>query len=366
VLTLLVPTKNRPELVERVLRYYAETGYRHWLFIGDSSDPAAAERTSMVVTSFQSQLKVVYHPCPGLDPNECLEALSQLLTTPYTAFLGDDDFLCTQALTRCIDFLESHPAYGAAHGEGLILQVEGGTPYGAIGSVGFYPQPRIESESGSTRLIEYLTRTPALLLTSVHRTSIWKAMFHGVTLRREAKLHAGSGYRGELSASCIAVIRGKVKEVEGLSLVRQTHDRHYHWNHIFDRLTSPNWWTDLQFFQGRLIEELTQQDGLNTQQAQLVVRQGLWAYFAKDVIDAWQLERRDGHTAASVRRRQWVTSLRQWAKRISVVKVSYDRCRRVVQRYVNPYSLPALLRPSSPHYANFLPIYKVISESIPR
>ncbi|MBI3083503.1 MAG: hypothetical protein HYY90_03985 [Candidatus Omnitrophica bacterium] len=44
MITLCVPTYNRPAFIERLLRYYAATSSRHWIFIGASSDPNDAKR----------------------------------------------------------------------------------------------------------------------------------------------------------------------------------------------------------------------------------------------------------------------------------------------------------------------------------
>lgn len=287
MITLCVPTCNRPAFVERLLRYYAATGSRHGILIGDSSDTADAARTQRAVASWEGRLQVRYEACPGLSSCEALEQLSRLITTPYGAFLGDDDFLCPTTLDRCAAFLDTHTEYGAAHGRAILFQLETAGPHGAMGTVSAYPLATLEAETGAGRLKEFFTVGLSALLNAVHRTPTWREMFRGVSSMKGVSNR--NLFKDELMATCVSVIRGKVKALDGLYLMRQAYDT-YHWPHVYDWITDPEWFPSYQVFQHRLIEELLREDRLSAEHARVVIRDVCWPYLAQVVTETWRNE----------------------------------------------------------------------------
>ncbi len=350
MITVCVPTFNRPAFIERLLRYYAATGYRHWIFIGDSSQAEDAARTRRAVESWEGQLQVRYEACPGLSSCAALEYLSRFITTPYCAFLGDDDFLCPTTLDRCAEFLDANPDYSAAHGRAILFQIETAGPYGAMGTVGSYPLATLEADTGAGRLKEFFTVSLYALLNAVHRTPTWRDMFRGVGSMKGVKNR--NLFKDELMATCVSVIRGKVKELDGFYLMRQAHDT-YHWPHIYEWLMDSEWSPSYQIFHERLADELIRQDGLRMEEARAVIRDVFWPYLAAQVIETRKTE--------TARVRPGRSSLRRFARRLPAARQAWRALRAVVQRARDPWSLPALLDPTSPHHADFLPIYQLVT-----
>lgn len=349
--TLCIPTKDRSEFLERLLRYYVRTGYRHWIFIGDSSQPQHMERNRRMVAGFSRQLQIVHREYPGESSCGCLEQLSHSITTPYCAFVADDDFLCTAGIERCMASLEEHPECSAVHGKGLMLQTEGGRPYGVIGNVRRYPQAVLTGDTGAERLKEFFTVSLAALLYSVHRTTIWRDMFQGLsTLTGVSNQNI---FKDELIPTCVSVVRGKVREVDGLYLVRQAHDAIYRQPHAYDWLTNPEWFPSYRFFRDRLSDELIHQDDLSAEQARAAFKNGFWPYLAQVVSSARSRDMAKGAPAPS--------RLRDAAKRIPGVRSGWRSVRRMIQQVRDECSLPALLRPSSAYHADFMPLYCVIT-----
>lgn len=351
MISLCVPTKNRPDFLSRLLHYYAATHYQHWVCIGDSSDPEHVERNQQTVASLNSVLKIDYQLCPGLSSCAALEHVSRHLSTPYSALVCDDDFICPDGIEQCVAFLKEHPEYGAAHGKGLMLMTEQGAPYGAIGTVKSFPQPILGADTGSERLRAYLTLTPPALLYSVHRTEIWQAMFRGLSLLKG--VNNRNMFKDELVASCVSVIRGKVKELDGLYLIRQPHvEDSPRFPHVYDWITDPEWFPSYQIFHDRVIEELTRQDGITMEQARVVLKQTFWPFLAHEFISAWMKQQ------VKVR---GPSRLRHWLKRVPGLKAGWRGLRSNTERWRNALSLPALLQPSSPYHADFMPIYQIIT-----
>lgn len=354
--TLCIPTKDRPVFLERLLRYYVRTGYRGWIFIGDSSEPAQVEQNRRTVAGLSRHLQIVHQEYPGLSTGACLEQLSRLITTPYCACIADDDFISTPGLKRCAAFLEQHPECSAAHGKGIMLQVEGGAPYGAIGSLFAYPQAVVQADTGAERLREFFTKSLAVALFSVHRTAAWREMFQGVAELQGVM--AQNLFKDELIPTCISVVRGKIQEIDGLYLVRQAHDAMYRQPHVHDWLTSPHWFPSYRVFHDRVVAVLMHQDGLSVEQAHAALKAGFWPYLAYAVLSTWRKE------PTRARDRRALSWLRSAATRIPGMRSAWRGLRTVIPRYRNAWSLPALLRPSSASHADFMPLYRVIT-SVP-
>lgn len=354
MITLCVPTYNRPAFIERLLRYYAATSSRHWIFIGDSSDPNDAKRTQRAVASWGGRLQVRYEACAGLSSCAALEHVSRLIMTPYCAFLGDDDFLCTNGIEQCLEFLERHPSYGAAHGKGLLFQTETGAAYGPIGMVRPYPQVVLNADSAAGRLRDVLTARVGGLLYSVHRTHTWRAMFAGIG--RLSGTTNTNIFKDELIAVCLSAIRNTVQELDCLYLIRHTHEAIYKYPTIYDWVTDPMWFPSFQAFRDRLVTELMEQDRLHEPDAQAVFKDVFWSFLAHVLMNGWQRSRQPARVKP-------VSRLQVLAKRVPGLQRGWQKVLAIRQRWQDELSLPALLHPSSPYHDDFMPIYEAVTHA---
>jgi len=352
MITLCIPTKDRPAFLARLLRYYARARFPHAICISDSSELEQAAENQRTVASLAGQLTLDYQFCPGLSSNAAAEQLSRRVATPYCALGADDDFLCPRGIDRCIAFLEDHSGYSAAHGVGLLLQVEGDQPYGSVGTVRRYPQAVLSAETGAARLKEFFTVSLKSLIFSVHRTETWQAMFRGLSAMQGMQNH--NVFKDELISTCVSVIRGKVKEVDGLYLVRQMHSGIHRHPHVYDWITDPAWFPSYQTFCDRLIEELIRQDGLSAAAARAAVREGFWPYVAHCVTSDWEKD-----LAGRAPRRS--SRGRALAARIPGLRRCWRAARTWVQQWQDALSLPALLRSSSPYHEDFRAVYGAVT-----
>src|SRR3989338_10914369 len=109
MITLCIPTKDRSAFLARVLWYYARTRFRHHILVGDSSGPGEAQRNQRAAALLKGQLDVEYLAYPCLSSCAVMEQMGPVITTPYCAYIADDDFLCPGGMERCVEFLERHP-----------------------------------------------------------------------------------------------------------------------------------------------------------------------------------------------------------------------------------------------------------------
>ncbi len=351
--TLCIPTKNRPEFVERQLRYYARTGWRHAIFVGDASDSEPAQRTRQVCERFQRSLRVRYVDHSGLNVMACLEALGRAAESRYCGWVSDDDFLCTRGVEACLEFLEGHPDYAAAQGVGLIFQTDGSRPYAPMGNVAGYDRIILEEERAVERLRKHVAAGMPSLHTAVRRTEAFVEMVGGFGHLRGAR----QGFIfDDLFPHWVGAIQGKAKGLDGLYIVRHAHDGIYRQMNAFDWMTDPMWQPTYRAFRDRVAEMLVREDGLSQAQAETVFKEIAWPYLAEALSSSWR-----NHQIRSAPQRS--SPVRSWIRSMPVARTAARRLRAVVQRYREPLSLAALLRPSSPYHADFVEIWRVVTGS---
>lgn len=340
-ITLIIPTFNRPRFIVRLLSYYALVGFRGWLFIGDSSDESGRAIARESVIQLSNAINVRYFEYPAMNDSQAIHALLSEVTTPYVAFVADDDFLIPNGLQMSIDFLEAHPDYSIAHGQSFLFVLEQSGAYGNIQTLGRYPLRNLENNSGQERLLRLMEHYMVTVF-SVHRTKEYQHAWHNVLQLTDRSFT-------ELLPVCVSAIQGKAKQLDCLYLARQGHDQRYLLPDTFDWITSPNWQKSYLVFRDTLAEEIAKQDGISLMDAQAMVKQAFWLYLSQGLTHKWRS-----------RYAPMMTGWKQRAKQITWLYTIWRRARRIVP--ASSMSLPALLNPASPYYADFMPIYKIVTE----
>ncbi len=332
-ITLLIPTLNRPDFLLKELHYYQSVNFRGKIFIGDSSEATVAKKIKKYLQQFDNLLEVYYYYLPGYNDVQVQKVIADKVTTKYVAYIADDDFLVPSGIEQCIEFLDTHPDYVAAHGVGIIA----GLPYNdekTVEATSYYPQPRIEEITVAQRLIAHLTNYSVSLF-SVHRIDAWRTMF------KNAGDIADRSFVGELLPCCLSVILGKIKQLDGLYLIRQDHGNRYLFPTWFKWLTSEDWYPSYANFRDCLAEGIMCQDGITLEEAKLVVEKAFAVYLAKRI-------------SKNTPKCKW----RSIAKQIPGARIIWN----VLEPLRNKYCLSNMLKPGSPYYKDFMPIYKIVTQ----
>lgn len=269
--TIMVPTMNRSDFIIRLLDYYAENGFPGRILIGDGSGPDHVEKTRTAIERLAGRLNVQYHVWPGLNSNDTMKNLNDLLETDYVAYLGDDDLIVPEGLARCVEFLENTPGYSAANGEarGFRLNVSGA--YGRMEITGEYPQPFIEKKTGAQRLLYYLANYSVSIF-SVHRVDVWRLMWKDLGEVRDQT------FGGEILPCCMSVVQGKIKHLDSLYLLRQCHDQLSVLPSPPQWVTHPDFYESYMIFETSLAQELSRIDGISLDEAREIVRIAFASY----------------------------------------------------------------------------------------
>jgi len=288
MITLVIPTRNRPDFLGRALSYYAERGFGHPVMVADSSDEEHLRQNQSLLGSLRGGLLGTQEAFAGDTP--VLTKLSRTLEkvqTPYVAFGSDDDFFVPEALEKGVRFLETHSDFSVAHGEAVLFGLRSGTTHGEMAWMKPYPQRTIAQETGSERLLEHLSCYTSTWY-SVHRTDLLKD-----SLRQAAPLDLDYFFL-EMVPSCLDLIQGKAMRMEGLYMARQSHpgttssDGTGSSFDPFAWVAGSEWARQYQRFEACLANALAGKDRIGLDEAKGVLKEGFWSYLVRILSTRWE------------------------------------------------------------------------------
>lgn len=333
-ITLFIPTYNRPDFLLRALRYYQSVNFRGKISIGDSSDAFSAKQIKNSLSQFSDSLEINYRYLPGCNAAMAVKILTEEANTAYAACIGDDDFLVPSGIAKCVDFLNVHPEYVAAHGVGVTMSLHS-IDAQSIQCTGYYAQPIISETTAVQRLVAHLTNYMVSLF-SVHRIEVWRTLFRNTGDIKD------KSFGSELLQCCLSVISGKIMQLDGLYLIRQDHGTRYILPNWFEWITSEAWYPSYCTFRDCLSEAIAYQDGITLEEAKLVVEKAFAVYLAQCI------------PRNTPNPHQW----RSVAKQIPGARTIWH----ILQPFRNKYSLGSMLKPGSPYHKDFMPIYNILTQ----
>lgn len=210
MLTIFLPTHNRPNYLRRTLIYLAIHAPNIKLLIADSSKDEIFYRNQQTVQELLKSSSVTHLDYRAYDVySKFIYGLSKI-TTPFVMPCGDDDFLIYNQAIECVKFLDKNNDYSIAHGKiyTFILNDKNN-----ISRLSNYPQNE-NSEILEKRVISHYKNYTNTFY-SVHRTS---SLLNNIN--EISSLSCGDGLK-ELALSVLDVIQGKRKMFNDPFLFRQ-------------------------------------------------------------------------------------------------------------------------------------------------
>jgi len=221
--TLVVPTYNRPQLLNALLRFLDRTSAEFPIIIIDSSASTVRHLNRDLVGRIG--LSVQYVECDeATPPFEKFRDGVHRVRTPFCGLCADDDLVIVDGIRRCLEHLEGHPDVSVAHGYYFTF-LENGSGAGGMDlfSVPYYA-PSIDSVDPVSRLRQ-LFRNYQALTYGTYRTPVLTYIFD--TVRPVESLLAR-----ELLSSALAVVQGKATRLRcftnGRSFGASAAYRHWH------------------------------------------------------------------------------------------------------------------------------------------
>lgn len=110
-LTIIIPTYNRQQILERQSKYWANSGVK--LVILDGSNKAINQK---IYSNLKINKDLTYiHSNSSI--NSRMNFAKKIIKTPYVITLNDDDFLIISSVKKAINMLEQNPEIVACRGQ---------------------------------------------------------------------------------------------------------------------------------------------------------------------------------------------------------------------------------------------------------
>ena len=363
-MSLVVPTKDRPDFVGRLLEYYATVNFSGTILVGDSSSKEKnATDTQRAVDFWKDKINARYEFLPGLTNYAVTSILLADVSTPFSAYLPDDDFLTDVGITAGVNFLQENPDYVTAWGDSLIFKIDRSGPYGAIAGAQQSNWPTSTSYASSTgieRLKEHQERYSSVFIGVTRTDALRSAVRNAVFLSEENSKIDSRNHElmlcCELLTSYSLVAQGKVGHVDCLHWVRHEHDARFI-DAQTDFVGAPIFSRWYRVALEQITEDIVRTDGIDesvAKEAVLLLLCKYWNFYTlrlqKNVSIAYVFYVR------TIRQLERIRPLRQV---VWLVKDFFHE----FSKNNNPYSKLNLQKSSSKYFKEFNPIARIVSRN---
>jgi len=205
--TIVVPTRNRPNELARLLEFLSYEGNRFPVLILDGSAAEVQVANARTAATFSFVEHQAHTPDSHLGMR-CAQGVGSVATA-YMVFCADDDFVFPEALAACARFLDAYPDHSSVIGNVLSLSylkdkflLRNGVLLGdPFRFVGYSAHAKFLQRALYFCAYSYLGTPP--LYYGLRRTSVTREAF--------SHMNAGMKYSSmELLSNSFAFIRGKV------------------------------------------------------------------------------------------------------------------------------------------------------------
>ena len=347
MITLLIPTINRFYFIKKYFIYLNASGFNGQVLIGDSSDESNFDATKNYIESNIFTFEVTQYSFPDMYPHQCIKKMLKDIKFSYCMFICDDDILVLNTLKKCIKFLDHNQSYSGVGGVSVRLELDPDN-YNNIVSSSVYPVREIECQTASERVIDLFSNY-SVIAYSLARTEEFICRWPDDVNGENYDKAIGS----EILPCAILAAQGKVKMIDELFVVRQLHEDRIILPTFIDSFLHPQWVTTLHFAVDKLSDIVSSIDEISYNKAYITVN------------NAWK-----EHLVNSLRNSYCSRNLSVYQQILIKVKILFGN--KIFSKFLKIYQLitlltnkksvrlPALLKSSSPYYADFKEIYDVI------
>jgi glycosyltransferase domain-containing protein len=195
--TLLIPTYNRHDCLQKLLRYLNHQHVEFSVFVLDSSDPEMIRKNSSLISSLSIKIDHIVYPSNTRPFDKFSDGFTHI-STPFSALCADDDIIILSAINDCLNFLLKNPDYSLAHGFYFDFTEHENEMF--VDRL-IYFQPSLTDNSPEKRICRLMQNYEATTY-AIHRTEIATEAF-----KKAASLK--SILSSELSSSVLCVSKGK-------------------------------------------------------------------------------------------------------------------------------------------------------------
>jgi len=201
--SLLIPTFNRPVLLDALLTYFAGKKVQFPIFILDSSSPENKGKNRVVAKKHRLDIRhLEFNEDVRLDFK--VGAALRGVDSEYVSLCADDDIVFVDAIEQCVDELHADPTLAGCHGIYLNFAVSQTLVDLSIE----YASPSIDMDDVVERACQLLMRYEALNY-AVYRRRVMVDIIDAVAQTPQTMF-------GELFSGLVPLVDGKVRRLSRL------------------------------------------------------------------------------------------------------------------------------------------------------
>lgn len=228
VLTVVVPTRNRPHLVRNQLKFYEQQGFPYELLYVDASNAEIRDANRRTIAEFSRRLncRVVDASPNGLtNParriNEQIREHIPGIQTPFVCQSGDDDLFMVRGLDAAVRRMNDAADLSACGGHCILVRTgnnENASPNQRSGQISVFETANSRDDDAYVRVRNNIAIF-ANVSYSVKRLDVWKRSYEWFS---EEGMESG---HIETLMSAAVLASGKVERIDELLILRHYHHR---------------------------------------------------------------------------------------------------------------------------------------------
>ena len=211
-LTIIIPTKNRPEFIKKQLIYYRNQNFKgKILFFDSSSKKIFNNLKKYIVTNNYKNAQIFNVMGTSFDT---FKLKAKMVKTKYVLFSGDDDFYIVKSLSKMISNLQNSSGFIGITGKALQIET-GGTNNDKVLSYNSYNISSNMHRNSLNRL-KHITKNYSVLLFSILDAKKFLEIVQNVPTSH--KMHFT--FQTEVLPCFLIALSGRIKKVQHLFLFR--------------------------------------------------------------------------------------------------------------------------------------------------
>ncbi|MAK12069.1 MAG: hypothetical protein CMI73_00090 [Candidatus Pelagibacter sp.] len=211
-LTIIIPTKNRPQFIKKQLIYYRNQDFKGNILFLDSSSKEIFNKTKKFIFK-NNYTKTEIFNIEGTS-FDTFKSKASKVSTKYILFSGDDDFYIVKSLIKMIGNLEKSPKIIGITGKAFQIET-GGINNDKVLSYNFY-NIRPSMHQNPLERLKKITKNYSVVLFSILETQKFLEVVNRIPTSK--KMHFT--FQTELLPCFLIVLSGRIKKINQLFLFR--------------------------------------------------------------------------------------------------------------------------------------------------
>jgi len=206
-LTIIIPTKDRPDYLKQLISYYQDFKFEGKIFILDSSTKRNFVKSKSIINSCSIKKNIKHERLIGR-PFECTAEIRSKITTNFVCWSGDDDLFLLSGLIRIIKILKKNTNISAINGLTITFAFKDKLKKKYIFSV--YQNFSSEKKFPLQRLSD-MFKNYKVPIFSIFKTKDFKKMLEYVPLKKNRNICPTRIIHDELLESFLLVFFNKIR-----------------------------------------------------------------------------------------------------------------------------------------------------------